>query len=214
MIRYTHQENQFIHEIEIPENAIHNEKDNEEDTTECVDKMNALYSADRYIIRNVINASTKNVQKGLDYCDILYMNHITYYKTYDRAFSEIPFYVFVSTKAVLRDDFPNVIKSYYNNGSIYNEFFHINGKIEGIYKLYTMDSRIMCECNFLNGKLHGICKVFNYDDCNACNKENCEWKKDIYEYIFDNGVRLNTDDYYMEHDADLEYIIPYYLQTK
>ncbi len=37
-------------------------------------------------------------------------------------------------------------------------------------------------------------------------------KKDVYEYPFENGVRLYMDDFYMARELD--FIIPYYLQTK
>jgi antitoxin component YwqK of YwqJK toxin-antitoxin module len=210
MIRYHHQENEFIYEIEIPKNAIHNE-----DTLECVDNTNAIYTSDRYIIRNVINASTKNVQKGysLDYCDVLYHCPINYVKKYDRALSEISFDLFVKRKTVFRDDFPNVFRTYYHDGRICEEFYHNKGIVEGIYKSYDFIN-INCECNFVNGKLHGLCKIYDYSDiCNACGEENCEWKKEIYEYKYDNGVRLNMDDYFMENELD-SYIIPHYLQTK
>ena len=132
MIRYRHHENEFIYEIEIPENAIHNE-----DTLDCVDKMNAIYTSDKYIIRNVINVLTKNVQKrySLDYCDVLYHCPINYVKTYDRALSEISFDFFLK-KGIFRDDFPNVFRTYYHDGRICEEFYHNKGIVEGIYKLY------------------------------------------------------------------------------
>ena len=212
MIRYAYHENEFIYEIEIFKNK-HNEND-ETYLSECKDTENAIYKAERYIIRNIIHCPTKITQKGysLDYCDMLYKNPICYYKTYERALSEVPFDLLVKKNAVLRDDFPNVFRIYFQDGSIHSEFFHINGIIEGIYKSYDSDSNILCECPFVNGKIHGICKVYNYDECNACGEINCEQKKDVYEYPFENGNRLYMDDFYMARDLD--FIIPYYLQTK
>jgi hypothetical protein len=210
MIRYHHQVEDYIYEIEIPEDANHNE-----DILNCVDNNNAEFKADKYIIRKIIHIPTKKIQKGLclDECDKLYLGHISYFKTYERALTETSFVFHKKHGVVLREDFPNVFRSYYNSGQIYETFYHVKGKIEGPYIKYTYDGKIDCECNFLNGKLHGSCKIYDWcKTCFCCNQETCENKKDCYEYIYDNGNRLNCDAYFMEYQLE-NYMIPYKYQN-
>jgi hypothetical protein len=211
MLRYHRQVEDYIYEIEIPSNAFNNEN-----TLECIDKANAEYRADKYIIRNIIHIPTKRIQKGLclDVCDYLYNYSITYYLTYERAVAETSFEWLRKNGVTSRQDFSNVFTSYYDNGQVYNSFFHINGILQGLYTQYTYDGNIQCQCTFLNGRIHGECLVYNYDvECHCCGDDKCKMKKHCYTYFFDNGNRLNTDDYFMDNELDI-YIIPYHLQSK
>ena len=198
MIRYFNQVDDYIYEIEIPENAIHNE-----DTLECVDKANAMYRTDRYIIKACIYTPTKFRQldgQCLDVSNVLYKTPVYFFKTYDRALQEISFKQHQRLKTVIRDDFPSVFRSYYNDGLICEEFYHNKGIIEGEYKYYYED-KLLCECNFINGLIQGKCTV--YDEEN-----------DIYKtYNFIDGKVKKIDSYYDYEELD-KYIIPHDYQIK
>ena len=43
-------------------------------------------------------------------------------------------------------------KSYDKNGQLYNEVNYIDGKINGIYKLYYDNGQLLKEVNYINGK--------------------------------------------------------------
>jgi hypothetical protein len=200
MIRYFNQVDDYIYEIEIPEDAIH-----DEDTLDCIDRNNAEYHTNKYIIRSCIYTPTKYRQlygQCLDTCNILYNYSTRYYKTYDRALQEISFKQHQRLKTAERDDFPSVFRSYYDDGKIYQEFYHIKGVIEGKYTCYTNDDKIWCSCIFINGIIQGECIV--YDE-----------EKDIYRYydFIDGKVKKNSyyDEYYKELD---EYSIPLNYQIK
>ena len=199
MIRYFNQVDDYIYEIEIPEDAIHNEN-----TLECFDKENAKYETNKYIIRSCIYTPTKYRQLNgqcLDVCNILYKHRTSYYKTYDRALSEISFPQHIRLKTAERDDFPSVFRSYYDDGKICEEFYHIKGVIEGEFKYFDTNDRLICKCNFINGKING--------DCNVYDEENNMYKT----YYFLDGIVQKIDSYYDYDELD-KYIIPHNYQIK
>ena len=79
----------------------------------------------------------------------------------------------------MRDDFPSVFRQYYSTGEIFDEFYHIKGCINGIYKQFELDGTISVLCNFVDEKIHGKCILYG-------NKQ----------YIFVNGKIQNEDDDY------------------
>ena len=199
MIRYFNQVDDYIYEIEIPQDAIH-----DEDTLECFDKENARYHTDRYIIKSCIYTPTKYRQLNgqcLDYCNVLYKDRVFFFKTYDRALAEISFQQHIRLKTAERDDFPSVFRSYFDDGKICEEFYHNKGIIEGEYKYYNTDDRLLCKCTFINGKINGDCIV--YDE-----------EIDIYRtYNFIDGKVQKIDSYYDYEDLD-KFIIPHDYQIK
>lgn len=199
MIRYFNQVDDYIYEIEIPENATHNE-----DRLDCIDKNNAMYETDRYIIRSCIYTPTKYRQLNgqcLDVCNVLYKTPVFFFKTYDRALQEISFRQHQRLKTVERDDFPSVFRSYYHDGLICQEFYHNKGVIEGEYKFFSHEDKLLCKCNFINGIIQGNCIV--YDEEN-----------DIYKtYTFIDGKVKKIDSYYDYEELD-KYIIPHDYQIK
>jgi len=199
MIRYFNQVDDYIYEIEIPEGAKHNE-----DTLESFDPENAVYEAEKYIIRSCIYTPCKFRQldgQCLDVCNVLYKHSIRYYKTYERALAQIPFSQHIRLKTAERDDFPSVFRSYYYDGKICEEFYHNKGIIEGEYKFYDFDERLLCKCTFINGKINGSCYVYD------------EENKMYRTYDFINGDVQNKNSYYDYADLDT-YIIPHEYQTK
>lgn len=199
MIRYFNQVDDYIYEIEIPEDAIHDEY-----TLDCVDKANAMYHTDRYIIKACIYTPTKFRQLNgqcLDVCNVLYKTPVYFFKTYDRALQEISFKQHQRLKTVIRDDFPAVFRSYFDDGRICEEFYHNKGIIEGEYKYYSQDDKLLCSCIFINGIIQGNCIV--YDEVN-----------DIYKtYNFIDGKVKKIDSYYDYEELD-KYIIPHDYQIK
>ncbi len=73
-----------------------------------------------------------------------------------------------------------VEKIYYTDGSLHEEFPNINGKKNGIVKEYNEDGTIICECAYVNGKKNGIERVYYKKD--TLERE-CSYKRDI-----ENGV--------------------------
>ena len=199
MIRYFNQVDDYIYEIEIPENATH-----DEDTLDCIDKNNAMYETDRYIIRSCIYTPEKYRQLNgqcLDVCNVLYKTPVCFFKTYDRALQEIPFNQHQRLKTVERDDFPSVFRSYFDDGKICQEFYHNKGVIEGEYKFFSHEDKLLCKCNFINGKIVGDCIVYD--------EENNFYRT----YNFIDGKVQKIDSYY-DYNELSTWIIPHKLQIK
>jgi len=89
---------------------------------------------------------------------------------------------------------------YYFNGNIKYEFYHINGKIEGLYKEYDFKSNLYKECMFTNGKKNGYYKFYND---NYCYKE--------LQFIDD---KLNGTIKYFYNDLQIEKIETYRVNIK
>ena len=66
---------------------------------------------------------------------------------------------------LFKNGYSNEHKIYYEDGILAAEFFHINGKIEGIYKEYMPDNTLSREIQFLNGKKHGYYKEYYNNKC-------------------------------------------------
>jgi antitoxin component YwqK of YwqJK toxin-antitoxin module len=59
---------------------------------------------------------------------------------------------------------PKLVRTYYNNRNIEEEYFECNNKKEGIYTSYKFCGVIKIRtCNYVNGKKHGEYKEY-YDD--------------------------------------------------
>ncbi len=58
---------------------------------------------------------------------------------------------------------PNVLKEYYDNGSVHYERTYLGGKQNGITKEFAEDGRLLREINFKNHKQDGITKVYFED---------------------------------------------------
>jgi len=54
-----------------------------------------------------------------------------------------------------------VIKTYYDNGQLEEEYFENDGKIEGEYKKYFENGQLRIICNFVNGKKEGEFKSYH-----------------------------------------------------
>jgi antitoxin component YwqK of YwqJK toxin-antitoxin module len=63
------------------------------------------------------------------------------------------------------DDFCGVVRTYHDKEKtkIFEEYFKMNGKIEGIYKSYWKNGQLCCEVNYIDDKREGIYKSY-WDD--------------------------------------------------
>ena len=66
---------------------------------------------------------------------------------------------------LFKNNYNNEHKIYYEDGILRCDFFHINGKIEGIYKEYMPDNTLSREIQFLNGKKNGYYKNYYNNKC-------------------------------------------------
>jgi antitoxin component YwqK of YwqJK toxin-antitoxin module len=65
----------------------------------------------------------------------------------------------------INDDFCGVVRTYYDEEKtkIFEEYFKMNGKIEGIYKSYWQNGQLFYEVNYIDDKREGIYKSY-WDD--------------------------------------------------
>ena len=197
MYGYFNKDNNYIYEIEIPQNAIHNEN-----TMECVNKETANYETNKFIIRKIINIKTKETIKKyiFDVINHEYNYKQEYWKTYYLALQCISFIVLQKLNITERNDFPSVFRTYYMTGQLCTEFYHNKGIVNGPYKFYESDDTLTVECNFVNGKIHGICKIYD------------EYNDRYLQYIFINGNIQYTNYYYYDLEFD-KYLIPRNLES-
>jgi antitoxin component YwqK of YwqJK toxin-antitoxin module len=62
-------------------------------------------------------------------------------------------------------DFCGVVRTYYDDAKtkLYEEYFKMNGKKEGIYKSYWNNGQLWEEVNYIDGKMNGIYKRYHYN---------------------------------------------------
>jgi antitoxin component YwqK of YwqJK toxin-antitoxin module len=124
------------------------------------DPINKKYISKHYKILCIYDIKNNKYIKSIeDYTlNEIYSNEIEYYLSKERALVEIP----LSLLPIL---FTNGIcenrKTYYDNGFIFEEYFHNNGIIEGIYKKYYNNGNLQVECNYINNKINGIYKEYD-----------------------------------------------------
>jgi antitoxin component YwqK of YwqJK toxin-antitoxin module len=56
-----------------------------------------------------------------------------------------------------------VVRTYYDmeQTELKEEYYEVNGKIEGVYKSYFENGNIDIICNYINGKLNGEYKSYH-----------------------------------------------------
>jgi uncharacterized protein len=77
------------------------------------------------------------------------------------------------------------IRTYHDNAKtqLKEEYYEVNGKIEGVYKKYYYNGQIYIICNFINGILHGEYKSYHkngqlFNECyHVDGKLNGEYKQ-------------------------------------
>ena len=71
------------------------------------------------------------------------------------------------------DNFCGVIRTYHDEEKtkLKEEYFMMNGKKEGIYKLYSSNGELFSEVNYIDGKMNGVYKSY-YSNGQLCVEEN------------------------------------------
>lgn len=76
------------------------------------------------------------------------------------------------------------IKNYIETGNLIEEYFHNNGKKEGIYKIFDLKGNILVEAEYINDKKNGICKIYSPHNNLCCTEV----------YYIDDKLCLNDED--------------------
>jgi len=146
-----------------------------EDDKEIIYKSNATYHIKDFVVIEIQHIITKILLQ-----EILFENHndnyileagksyenkfINYFMTYDRAFLED----FIENKQYLlySNGYSGFHKKYYDNGSIESEFFHNNGRINGLLKKYyeNKNNSVKIIQEYVDGIKHGIYKKFHENE--------------------------------------------------
>lgn len=56
---------------------------------------------------------------------------------------------------------PEYVVKMWSSGKVREEYFELNGVMEGVYKSYYLKGDIEKECNYLHGELHGMERCYN-----------------------------------------------------
>ena len=144
-----------------------------EDDKEIIDKNNATYHINHFVVISIEHIITKILLS-----EILFENHndnnilevgklygnkfIYYFMTYERAFVED----FIKNKQYLLypNGYSGTHKDYYDNGMIECDFFHNNVKINGLLKKYYENSSIKNIQEYVGGIKHGIYKKYHENE--------------------------------------------------
>ena len=172
MIGYTIIDNKYIITIDNLQNY-HTPADNREPTDiYCADKIK--YFTNEFKIINIKDIFSK---KNLEY--LLSENNIWYEKNIIPKYEKqnyfgynppVECYYYLDETIAIYQSLPHDIllnkllinmcgihKDYYLDGSLYHEFYHNNGKINGEYKIYYSgdENKINKIINYVDGKKHG-----------------------------------------------------------
>ena len=168
-----------------------------------------VYSSSNYIvlvIEDILGNHYDNIANKYYEINKIYKNNIRYNLIKEIAFNKD----FIKNKEYLLfgNEYSNYYTSYSSNGYIIEEFFHINGKKNGLYKKYfcfngyNMNNSIEIEAYYVNNKLHGEYKEY-YNNNKI--KEICYYNNGFrhgnfrrYDedgnitcnYIFNNGMQI------------------------
>lgn len=149
--------NCYIFSIELCEDSKHNEN-----RLNIVDKLYATYTTNKFKIIEIENMVTKEIiNKYFNYkVDDIICKSVKYYLTKERAFFEIKYdrddideYKPIDKLYYIKffnNNYSGLHRTWYDSGQLYEEFYHHNGSIEGLYKQYDMKGNIIWENNFIN----------------------------------------------------------------
>jgi antitoxin component YwqK of YwqJK toxin-antitoxin module len=169
-----------------------------------IDNTNIKFEAFHYKIIKIENIVTKKTIDRLygyicnEYNHDSYINYYTTYKATIDNILELKMY-----KYLFPHGFAEYRKIFYCDGTLAEEYFHVNGKISGNKIEYDYSGSIVGIEEYVDGKLHGICKYF-YFGTNIIYKElycknNLEYGK---EKIFNKKGKLLYINYYKNGTYD------------
>jgi antitoxin component YwqK of YwqJK toxin-antitoxin module len=83
-------------------------------------------------------------------------------------------------------DFCGVVRTFYDKEKtkVEEEYFIMNGKIEGIYKLYHENGQLCSEVNYIDGKREGIFKSYYQNGQLYVEVNYIDGKRDNLSYKF------------------------------
>ena len=154
--------NKYILSIELLDDSIHNENRNN-----IIDKYLAKYETNKFKIiqiENMINNQIICELYSYKIGDII-IKEIIYFFSKERAFFELDYdYYTESYEPIDKLYYINfykeynmiysgIHKSWYESGQLKEEFYHINGLLEGKYRHYDENNQLQIEYNFIGDKL-------------------------------------------------------------
>jgi hypothetical protein len=92
--------------------------------------------------------------------------------------------------------------TYSANGYLHHEYYHINGKINGIKKIYCNYCDTIREENYIDGKKYGYSYYYNYHSNCICmhnnNNNKLQYFSDNYYYLeeYDDNMNIIKSGYY------------------
>lgn len=112
---------------------------------------NIIYDRTKTNNEFYMNFLLKRVKKELNQGD----NIFTFYKSKQIAYDECIYYIYFESESdelKKKYSISSNIKTYHANGNIHLDFYHNNGKIEGIYKKYDANGNKIDEIFYIDGK--------------------------------------------------------------
>lgn len=197
---------EMIVEIEIPDLNTENYKEN------IIYKISEEYS----IIKKIYDIFDNIIYDSKTKNDELYTNFILtfvnkeirnnekycyFYINKSIVLDKCIYYIFfTSGNLELKEKY--LISSYIklfndDNGTIFEEFYHNSGKIEGIYKRYSGD-RLIEEANYINNKREG--KSYIYD---LCNDGDIKTEFNYNNNMITNFIKFKNNDKIFEMNYDI-----------
>ena len=150
----------YIMKIELCSDSISNE-----DRNDIINPLLAQYKTNKFKILEIEDMVTNelydNVLKIYKINDIICRN-INYYFSKECAFFELDYYFFTDSYQPLdklyylfyfNNQYTGIHKVWYDSGQLKEEFYHINGILEGTYTEYNENGMLKNQYMFANGKI-------------------------------------------------------------
>jgi antitoxin component YwqK of YwqJK toxin-antitoxin module len=126
-----------------------------------IDSEKATYTCHKFRVKSIEHIATNEEVESIN----VYKKDKVY--NFDQKYNidkKIVFDLnFVENKNYMAfsDGYTGIIKTYNDCGSLYEEYYHNNGKIEGSYKLYFPNGNLKETRNYINGILCGESTTYN-----------------------------------------------------
>jgi hypothetical protein len=151
--------NKYIIKIELCDDSISNE-----DRNNIVNRLFAQYNTQKFKILEIEDMVTNELYNNvMNYKinDIINRN-INYYFSKERAFYELDYDFFTDSYQSLdklyylfyfNNQYTGIHKVWFDSGQLKEEFYHINGILEGTYTEYNENGMLKNQYMFVNGKI-------------------------------------------------------------
>jgi antitoxin component YwqK of YwqJK toxin-antitoxin module len=151
--------NKYIMKIELCDDSI-----SDEDRNNIVNRLFAQYNTNKFKILEIEDMVTNELYNNvMNYKinDIIYRN-INYYFSKERAFYELDYDFFTYSYEPLdklyylfyfNNQYTGIHKVWFDSGQLKEEFYHINGILEGTYTEYNENGMLINQYMLVNGKI-------------------------------------------------------------